>query len=474
MTPGDDQVFVTLDQGGHASRALAFDPAGRRVASAFVTVGTHRNALGHVEHDAAELLSTLRTAVGELARQVPPARWAAAGLATQRSTIACWDRLTGAPLAPAISWQDRRNADWLRGFTSRATWIHELTGLPLSPHYGASKLRWCLDYVPAVRAARDAGRLCMGPLASFLLHGLLEERPSVADPANASRTQLWSPAGGDWSDDLLNLFGVPRGVLPACVPTQHGFGTLMLDGCRIPLTVCTGDQAAAPFASGALDPAAAYVNVGTGAFILRPTPGPVQALPLLTGVLRSDGSRTDFAIEGTVNGAGSALEWLAAEEGIATDRLLATLEGAVPAGDPLFFLNGIGGLGSPFWIPDFPSRFVGEGDLRARARAVLESVAFLLRANLDEISRHADLPARLVVSGGLSPAGGLCRLLANLTRVPVVRLTDAEATARGLAWLVAGKGASWDSPHERLEPGIDQELLARYVRWLKLMESAGS
>jgi glycerol kinase len=315
----------------------------------------------------------------------------------------------------------------------------------------------------------------MGPLASFLLHGLLEERPSVADPANASRTQMWSPAGGDWSDDLLNLFGVPRGVLPACVPTQHGFGTLMLDGCRIPLTVCTGDQAAAPFASGALDPAAAYVNVGTGAFILRPTPGPVQALPLLTGVLRSDGSRTDFAIEGTVNGAGSALEWLAAEEGIATDGLLATLEGAVPAGDPLFFLNGIGGLGSPFWIPDFPSRFVGEGDLRARARAVLESVAFLLAVNLAALGRSAPLD-RIRLGGGLARSDYLCRALAEASGLVVERHVLTEATARGVAFLAAGCPDGWRVPAvERVfTPSGDGALTMRQARWTAEMARRGA
>ena len=473
MTNSSD-VFVAIDQGGHATRAVAFDATGKRLASAFAGISTHRNALGHVEHDGEELVASVRSAASELATLVPATRWAAAGLAVQRSTVACWNSDTGALLAPVISWQDRRQAGWLERLKRSAARVHELTGLPLSPHYGASKLRWCLDHVAAVREARAAGRLRAGPLASLLLNRLLEERPCVADEANASRTQLWSPLARDWVTELLDLFGVPREILPAVSPTEAPFGTLVAGDVRVGISVCTGDQAAVPFASGELDPDAVYVNLGTGAFALRPAPQAVIAPPMLSSVLRSDAAGVDFVMEGTVNGAGSALEWFEQREGLPAQRLLSGLERAPAFAEAApFFLNGVSGLGSPFWVPEFESRYEGEAEPAERFRAVVESIAFLLRANLDELARVAGRPARIVLSGGLARSGFLCRTLASLTDLPVHRLDDPEATARGLAFLVAGQPGGWKAPTlEAFGPLPDQTLLARYLKWLGLMDAA--
>ncbi|TAK55794.1 MAG: hypothetical protein EPO25_02705 [Gammaproteobacteria bacterium] len=470
----NDPLYIAIDQGGHATRAVAFDRDGRQAGAAVVTVTTQRNALGHVEHDAADLAGSVVTALEDLARHAPLSRWAAAGLAVQRSSIACWDRRDGRPLAPVISWQDRRNAAWLRGLGHQAARVHELTGLPLSPHYGASKLRWCLDHVPAVRAAAAGGTLAAGPLASFLLHRLLIERPLLADAANAARTQLWSPFERDWSPPLLELFGIPRAILPHATGTGAPFGHLAIDDHRVPVTICTGDQSVVPFAAGPLDPHAAYINLGTGAFVLRPTGSALRAAPLLTSVIRADATHFDCVLEGTVNGAGAALSWLEETQGTAAVRLLALLD-AAPLSDPAapFFLNGVAGLGSPFWRPDFASRFVGEGSELQQCRAVLESVAFLVKVNLDAMDRELGRPRRLVASGGLAGNALLCRMLASLAGAPVERASDLEATARGLARLVAGEPAGFAAaPAQRLEPEPEQTLLARYLKWLELMRAA--
>ena len=470
----EPDVCVAIDQGGHASRAIAYDGRGRRLASAFAVISTHRNALGHVEHDGEDVIDSVRTALDELATLVPASRWARAGLAVQRSSIACWDRASGALLAPVISWQDRRHAAWLEGLQRESARVHGQTGLPLSPHYGASKLRWCLDYVAAVREARAAGRLCAGPLASLLLFRLLEERPFLADEANASRTLLWSPLERRWLPALLDLFGVPAQVLPALAPTHSSFGTLRVGAARVPLVACTGDQSAVPFAAGALDGDSVYVNAGTGAFVLRPLRRPLVAPPLLSSVLRSSADRVDFVLEGTVNGARSALAWFEQQEGLPAERLLAGLDAAPPDdADVPLFLNGVSGLGSPFWVPDFRSRWAGKGEPVERFRAVVESIAFLLRANLDEMAVHAPRPRRIVLSGGLGTSNYLCRALAALADAPVHRLDDPEATARGLAFLVAGEPADWQPPALTVhEPRRNQVLLARYLSWLAAMQRA--
>jgi glycerol kinase len=467
-------VVVAIDQGSHATRAVAFTTAGHRLAATTAAVDTLRPAADRAEHDGEGLVAGVRVALDDLAVQVPATRWRAAGIATQRSTIACWDRETGTLLAPVISWQDRRQAGWIGRMDDVAARVHLLTGLPLSPHYGASKLRWCLDHVDEVRVALRDGRLCAGPLASLLLARLLEERPFATDEANASRTQLWSPGARDWSAELLDLFGVPRRVLPRLLPTRAAFGTLRVRGTRVPLLICTGDQAAVPFATGPLDAAAVYVNLGTGAFALRPVSGALLAPPLLTSVLASDDASVRYVLEGTVNGAGSAIEWFERRERMAAAPLLAALDAAPPAtADAAYFLNGISGLGSPWWAPEFESRFEGDSSPTDRLRAVVESMAFLLRANLDQMAARAGRPARIVASGGLTRSRYLLRTLSSLAGLPVDRLDDAEATARGLAFLVAGQPGDWRGPaRERLEPAPDPVLEQRYAQWTALLESA--
>jgi len=467
--------LLALDQGGHASRAILFDASGAKVDEAFAPVATRRDdAAGIVEHDPDELVASLLRAAGEVcARAAAAGRTvAAAGLATQRSSIACWERGSGRALAPVLSWQDRRNAAWLERLEPRRAWIRERTGLVLSPHYGASKLRWCLDHLPAVRAAAAAGTLAMGPLASFLAARLTGSADPVADPANAARTQLWDPRTRGWSDELLALFAVPRAALPRCVDSRHAFGALDTPAGPVPLAVVTGDQSAVPFAFGPLDPATAYVNVGTGAFAQRAVRDHLPAAPrLLASVAWSDAGGVDYTLEGTVNGAGSALDWFAAEEGIEVAPLLAELERTAEERTPPLFLNGVSGLAAPFWDAGFASRFVGAGDAADRLLAVLESIVFLLRCNLDELAPHGPPLLRIVLTGGLAASPLFGRRLADLCGAPTWRSRETEATARGLAWLTAGEPRpAWaPGPGDDLEPRPDPALTARYARWRAAM-----
>ena len=471
-------LVLALDQGGHGSRAVLFDARGREVAVAHVPVGTTHEAGGIVEQDPDELVRSLQVAAGD-AIDSPAGRSApvvAAGLATQRSTIVCWERTTGRALTRAISWQDRRNAAWLERLRPRARSIREATGLVLSPHYGASKLRWCLDHVADVKAAARAGDLAAGPLASFLLARLLDERPVVADPANASRTLLYDPSRLDWSPTLLDAFGIEPAQLPRCVPTRHDYGHLALGPLRVPLTACTGDQSAAAFAFGVPREPEALVNVGTGAFVQRATTAE-RRLPdgLLRSVLRSDASgHATFSHEGTVNGAGSALEWLRSRSDIDVERALPTLEVPEDAQVPLF-MNGVGGLGSPFWIADFATEFVGDGDDLQRLAAVVESIAFLLAVNLERMREAAGLE-RIVISGGLARCDYLCRALAAVTGLEVARFAVREATARGVAFLAAGEPPGWEPPQveRRFAPSAASALVARYVAWRVEMARRGA
>lgn len=470
-----DPLHLCLDQGGHASRALVFDHRGVLQAGALREVAVREPQPGWVEQDPEELVASLKAVSAEavVSLGARAGHIVAAGIATQRASMVCWDSHTGAALSPVISWQDRRAHEWLRQFSAQTHEVHRRTGLMLSPHYGASKMRWCLDHLPAVAAARRAGRLAMGPLASFLLFRLLAEKPLLADPANAARTLLWNLRTMDWDPWLLELFGIPVETLPRCVSTRHAFGALRVNEHCLPLSIATGDQSAALFGLGMPSPDTVYVNIGTGAFIQRVFSQPPDVPGLLSGVVYRDADRTLYVLEGTVNGAGAALKWAEREWG------LKSIETQLPAwlacaGDIPLFLNGVAGLGAPFWAADFPSRLIGDGEPWQRACAVIESVAFLLQVNLEAVQKILPAPKRLFVTGGLARLDGLCQRLSDLSGLPLYRPAEHEATARGTAYLLAGFPADWpeQQPGDSFTPKPNPGLMRRYEAWRAAMQRA--
>jgi len=427
-----------------------------------------------VEHDPLELVETIRESITETVQKAAARSGdlQAAGFATQRSNVVCWDRVTGEALSPVISWQDTRGGDRLTALSARSDDIHSRTGLFLSAHYGAGKLRWCLENLPGVKKARETGRLCAGPMSSYLAWTLAEEKPFVADPVSASRTLLWNIGERKWDPELQTLFGVPEKVLPGCVPSIYDYGHLQVGKVRVPLRLVTGDQAAALFAHGRLRPDTAYVNMGTGAFVSRSTARtPIFSRTLLTSVVHAKENAGEYVLEGTVNGAGSALQWV--RDTFRTGDLRRMLPRWLEeTAQPPLFLNGISGLGSPFWIPDFPSGFVGEGPVAAKAVAVVESIAFLLYRNILEMGLILPKPGRIQITGGLSALDGICQLLADLTGVPAYRPVQTEATARGACYLLAGKPDRWPEEGEGtwFEPTEGTTGAERYTRWAEAME----
>jgi glycerol kinase len=474
------QAVLALDQGSHASRACLFAAHGALLAEHAIAVSTRHTGPARVEQDAEELLGSLRQAAQvafdqALARH-PELRVVAAGLAVQRSSIVCCTRGDGAALGPVLSWQDRRNAGWLQGLASHEPRVRELTGLPLSAHYGASKLRWCLEELPAVRRAASQGVLLAAPLASFLAMRLGGAAPRV-DPANAARTLLWDTRSLDWSAELLALFGLQRDWLPASTHTRAAFGTLRLAQHEIELRAVTGDQSAVPFAMGPPDADALYVNLGTGAFIQRPLRHrPATPAPLLGSVLASAPAGALYSLEGTVNGAGSAVQWLCASERCDEATLWTALAGLPAAATLPVFVNGVSGLGSPWWRAQLPSHFLGEGSPVARFAAVLESIVFMIATNARLLAQQAGAPRRLILSGGMSRSGWLCQRLAALLELPVL-VQHAEASARGIAVLAAPElAADWlAEPMAAWTAAPDPALQARFRQFVAAMpEAAGT
>ena len=467
-------LFLTVDQGGHASRVMVFNAEGDLVTHHQCEITSQRPCPHYVEHDAAAMLQSIRNCLDKTVEELGDrARYIeAAGIATQRSNVVCWDRQTGEALSPIISWQDTRNFQWMAQLEMDRDEIHRSTGLFPSPHYGASKLRWCLDNLDAVKRARDEGRLFCGPMSSYIVFNLLQENNAYADSVSASRTLLWNINQKDWDDSLLERFGIARELLPECVPTRHEYGHLSIGDNNVPLKIVTGDQSAAMYAYGDVQYETAYINVGTGAFISRPSGhSMIYARRLLTSVIYSEDSESQYVLEGTVNGGGSAIDWM--QKHFPVEDLWKKLpEWLKTETNPPLFLNGISGLAAPYWLADFETELLHGGDTAANYVAVIDSIAFLLNANVQEMLKFSSPPQQLQISGGLARLDGLCQRVADLCRLPVYRPKECEATARGAAYLAAGKPSHWpENQHgDWFNPSFNTTVLdRRFLLWEQAM-----
>ncbi|HHH44112.1 MAG TPA: hypothetical protein ENK49_08240 [Gammaproteobacteria bacterium] len=459
---------LAIDQGTHASRALLLDQDGQVVARSLHPVALVRPQPGRVEQDIGQLFAATQAAVQAVLQTLAgPRRDAvrACGITTQRSTVAAW-QADGTPLSPAISWQDTRGSRQVERLQDKAESIRALSGLPLSAHYGASKLHWLC------RQAGLPADTRMGPLAAWLLQCLTREHRFAVDHSNAQRMQLLDIHRLEWSAELADCFGVPLAYLPPCRPVRYAYGTLHWHG--IPVTALCGDQNAAWYGSGRPDRNTALVNLGSGAFILAAQTAATAPATLLSSLASSDRAHREYLLEGTVNGAGSALQWLQdrwPDEDIQR-QLPHWLE---QVDEPPLFLNSVGGLGSPWWCQGPAPGFVPGGDMPGVAEAavaVAESILFLVQYNLECMRQPQELNV-LRVSGGLSQLDALCRKLASLSGLPVQRLDDPEASARGIAWLAAGRPPDWQAPQalETFAPVPDTALADRYARFIEQLRA---
>ncbi|MGY6554352.1 MAG: FGGY family carbohydrate kinase [Wenzhouxiangella sp.] len=468
---------LMLDVGGQSVMALVLDEQARPVAEARRILDTSERD-DRVEQDPEEIVDALQAVVKEaLAADAPAVTQAA--LAVQRGSIVCWDRETGKALSPVLSWRDRRSLPRLAHLSEQAEAIRQRTGLRFSPYAGAPKIAWCLSELPAVRTAAEQGRLVCGPLGSFLLARLVEGNPLRVDHTLAQRSLLWSRRRHDWDPWLLESFGLAVDLLPELSPGRYRYGKLRTGSAGfkpevsldLPLELMMGDQNCLPFIDGRPDPDTLYINLGTGAFLLRPLREPVDDARFQLSLLdeRNGGL---WALEGSVHGAASALNWLERAHAVKIapedrDDLRQVVD------SPPLFLNRIDGLGSPWWQAGSESRFIGPADPavqspQALLLATLESIAFLIRANVDAMSERMPGPQRVVICGGLSRSKLLCRLIADLLQCGLQRLETVEGTALGL----------WCRLHDRALPPTRFQtvrfdtaplLHQRYRRWLALI-----
>src|SRR5438552_9668632 len=419
------KYILALDQGTTSSRAIIFDHAGAIQAVSQKEFAQIFPKPGWVEHDANEIWATQAGVAAQALAQAGLAAGdiAAIGITNQRETTVVWDRKTGKPICNAIAWQDRRTAAMCDRLKARGLEkvIRKKTGLVLDAYFSGTKLQWILQHLPGARARAKAGELAFGTVDSWLVWNLTGGKQHVTDVSNASRTLLLNITTGDWDDELLEIFAVPRSVLPEVRSSSEVYGEASHFSPPIPIAGIAGDQQAALFGQVCNRPGMVKNTYGTGCFMLMNTGDkPIASKNnLLTTVAWRIGSRTEYALEGSIFIAGAVVQWL--RDGLGIIQSSAKVEElAVKVTDPqgVYLVPAFAGLGAPHW--DQYARGILAGVTRGTtaahiARAALEGIAFQVADVLRAMEADAKIRLKeLRVDGGASANNLLMQFQSNL------------------------------------------------------------
>ncbi len=481
-------VVVAIDAGTTGVRSIAFSETGKPVGSAYREFPQYFPQPGWVEHDAGEIWDAVVATLTELVASLDETV-AAIGITDQRETVVVWDKSTGEPLHRAIVWQDRRTAERCSELADAGhlDLVRRTTGLVLDPYFSASKLEWLIrnDHITV-----DANT-AFGTVDSWLVWKLTGGSTHITDTTNASRTLLYDIGALSWSDDMLDMFGIPASILPEVRPSSGRFGTtamnLPIPG-GLPISGIAGDQQASLFGQACFATGSAKNTYGTGSFILMNVgdtkPEPVDGLLTTVGWTLADGSMT-YALEGAVFVTGAAIQWLRDGLGIIEDAAeIGPLAASVESSDDVFVVPAFTGLGSPWWDPNARGTIVGltRGTTRAHiARATVEAMALQTRDVIDAMATAGGVSVEsLRVDGGASVMELLLQIQADQIRVPVHRSAIADTTALGAAYLAGIAEGVWSGTDEvaaawqsdlTVEPSGDaSEADALHARWLEALE----
>src|SRR5450631_2676508 len=424
------QAILAIDQGTTSTRSLLFDLSGKLLATAQREFAQSYPQPGWVEHDPRtiwrDVLDTTREVIAKSTAPV-----AGIGIANQRETTVVWDRADGAPIYPAIVWQDRRTAAHCERLRREGTetLVRERTGLLLDPYFSATKLAWILDHVAGARVRAEHGELAFGTIDSFLLWHLTGGKVHATDATNASRTLLYDIHRQCWDSDLLRLFNIPKALLPEVHDNSFLYGVTApgLFGRSIPVAGMAGDQHAALIGQACFKTGMAKATYGTGCFFLLNTGEaalpPVKAA--LTTMAYRIGGRPVYAVEGSIFAAGAALNWLRDRLGLFKDvSQTGTMAAALSGNDGVYMVPAFAGLGAPHWDPDARGLICGltlDSGPAHIVRAALESAAYQTLDLLHIIAGGGGPSRTLRVDGGMAGNDWFCQFLADIISAPVER-----------------------------------------------------
>jgi glycerol kinase len=482
--PSRSPVTIAIDAGTTGIRALVVDERARVVDVSYGEITQYYPRPGWVEHDASEIWEVVRAALAEVAGRLGDHGRVvrAIGITNQRETVVAWDRRTGDPLHRAIVWQDRRTASVCRDLAEAGhlPLVRERTGLVLDPYFSASKMQWLLR-AGGLADHADRVDLQFGTVDSWVLWNLTGGTDGgivATDATNASRTMLFDIVVRRWSPELCDLFGVPEEALPRVHPSCGRLGRVSTGALGsdsplvgVPISGMAGDQHAALFGQACFDPGMTKATIGTGTFVLMnagsTAPTPVDGLiTTLAWDLGTDGhlaigadgasapggggrSAVAYALEGSVFVSGAGVQWIRDSLGlIAESTDMEPLARTVESSEGVVVVPAFSGLGSPHWDPGARGTIVGlsRGTGRAHlARAMIEAIGFQLRDVVDAMATTATAPSLLRVDGGASVMALLLQMVADQTRLPVIRPVSVETTAVGAATLAGLAEGVWGS-----------------------------
>lgn len=454
---------MTLDEGTSSARTVLIDPAGRIVSEARRPVVPQFPRAGWVELDPVRIWQSQRETLREAMAQIGarPKDIQAVGITTSRETVMIWDRRTGEPIHPAISWMSNQTESIVQRWRE-AGWddvMRQSTGAYNNPFFSASKLTWLLENVPGTRKRAERGELAAGTLDTWLLWNLTAGRSHLTDHSEASRTGLFNLATLRWDEDLCERFGIPLPLLPDAVPSDHFFGEVDadvfgdVDHHRVPITAVLGDQQAGMFGQACFQVGAAKNTYGTaGVLTVNCGEQPLLVDGLVCSVAWTIGAQTVFESEGTVFSSGQTLGWLrdrmrVFSSGDEIERLaaLATDNGGV------YFVPAFNGLGSPYWDRNPRGTITGltlEAGAEHVVRAAVEAMAYQTRDNLDLLAAAGMPVTELKVDGGAAGNNLLCQFQADICGIPILRADQLEMTALGVGFLAGIGVGQWKSGDE--------------------------
>lgn len=442
------KYILALDQGTTSSRAIVFDKQGRVCGKAQQEFKQIYPKPGWVEHDPHDIYGSQVGVISEalIRAGVSVDSIAAIGITNQRETTFVWERATGRPVYNAIVWQCRRTADYCEELKrdGLADMIYQKTGLVLDAYFSATKLKWILDNVDGARERAEKGELLFGTVDTYLMWQLSKGKIFATDYTNASRTMLFNIHTLKWDDDLLQLFDIPRGMLPEVYPSGHNFGLTddAFIGREIPICSVVGDQQAALFGHLAVNSGDVKNTYGTGCFLLMNT-GDKAVLStngLVTTLAAGITDKPQYVLEGSVFIGGAINQWLRDEmRMIKSAKETENYAVRVPSTDGVYVVPGFAGLGAPYWDADARGTIVGitRGTQKEHfIRACLESIDYQVYDLVAAMQRDADVKiTNLNVDGGASANNFLMQFQADILDANVVRPMVTETTALGASYL---------------------------------------
>lgn len=455
------KYILAIDQGTTSSRSILFDHEGNICSIAQKEFTQIFPKPGWVEHSPQEIWSSQASTITQVITDVDAQSKdiAAIGITNQRETTIVWDAETGRPVYNAIVWQDRRTADYCKSLEAQGLTdkIREKTGLILDAYFSGTKVRWILENVPGAREKAEAGKLRFGTVDTWLIWNLTQGEKHVTDVSNASRTLLYNIHTLDWDEEILQLYGIPRSMLPEVKSSSEIYGHTRVPffTLDIPIAGIAGDQQAALFGQMCTEPGTIKNTYGTGCFLLMNT-GNKAVLSknnLLTTIAWKIGDQVSYALEGSVFVAGSVIKWMRDEMHMfRTAKDIDRLAESVEDNGGVYFVPALTGLGAPYWDPYAKGTVTGitrGTKLEHVARAALEGIAFETMDIVEAMRKDAGVTlGDLKVDGGVSNSDVTMQFQADILGTNVVRPTCVETTAKGAAYLAGLAVGFWSSIDE--------------------------